>query len=70
MRKPQLPTVVGLAAALVAGLAFAAPPQSIPQPETVRPFQPPLPPSLASLDAYVENVRDTFDVPGIAVAVV
>ncbi len=28
------------------------------------------PPELRDLDAYVESVRDAFDVPGIAVAVV
>jgi CubicO group peptidase (beta-lactamase class C family) len=32
--------------------------------------QPPLPESLEDFDAYVESVRKTFDVPGIAVAIV
>jgi CubicO group peptidase (beta-lactamase class C family) len=59
----------GLAIAL-GGWAAAASPQAapaIPQPETVRPAAAP---GLAGFDAYVENVRKTFDVPGIAVAIV
>ena len=60
-----------LAAALVlvlgAGLANGAAAQSIPQPETVRPY---VAPALQGFDAYVENVRATFDVPGIAVAII
>jgi CubicO group peptidase (beta-lactamase class C family) len=60
-----------LAAALVlalgAGLANGAAAQAIPQPEPVRPY---VAPALEGFDAYVENVRSTFDVPGIAVAVI
>jgi CubicO group peptidase (beta-lactamase class C family) len=72
MRTRHLPAAAGfaLALALATGLACAAPPQSIPQPEPIRPV--PAPPSvqLAGFDAYVDQVRDTFDVPGIAVAIV
>ncbi|MEO5565638.1 MAG: serine hydrolase [Luteimonas sp.] len=60
----------GLTLALGSGIAFAAPPQSIPQPETVVPYVEPLPAGLKDFDAYVDNVRKTFDVPGIAVAIV
>src|SRR3546814_8678375 len=60
-----------LAAALVlalgAGLANGAAAQAMPQPEPVRPY---VAPALAGFDAYVENVRSTFDVPGIAVAII
>ncbi|MDQ2703066.1 MAG: serine hydrolase [Pseudomonadota bacterium] len=60
-----------LAAALVlalgAGLGNGAAAQSIPQPEPVRPY---VVPALAGFDAKVENVRSTFDVPGIAVAII
>jgi Beta-lactamase class C and other penicillin binding proteins len=62
--------VAGLVVALGTGSAFAAPPQAIPQPEPVRPYVAPLPAQLQGFDAYVENVRKTFDVPGIAVAIV
>src|SRR3546814_19748435 len=60
-----------LAAALVlalgASLANGAAAQSIPQPESVRPY---VAPALVGFDAEVENVRSTFDVPGIAVAII
>lgn len=62
--------VAGLVVALGTGLAFAASPQAIPQPEPVRPYVAPLSTQLQGFDAYVENVRKTFDVPGIAVAIV
>jgi CubicO group peptidase (beta-lactamase class C family) len=62
--------VAGLAIALGTGLAFAAPPQAIPQPEPVQPAVAPLPSQLQDFDAYVDNVRKTFDVPGIAVAII
>ena len=67
----RLQRTTALAAALVlvlgAGLANGAAAQSIPQPETVRPY---VAPALQGFDAYVENVRATFDVPGIAVAII
>mgnify|MGYP006194707719 CR=1 FL=1 len=70
MRIQLLPATAGLVIALAAGVAFAAPPQSVTLPEPIRRVEQPLAAQLADLDAYVENVRDTFDVPGIAVAVV
>src|SRR5690606_30640348 len=67
----RLERTTALAAALVlalgAGLANGAAAQSIPQPEPVRPY---VAPALEGFDAYVENVRSTFDVPGIAVAII
>ena len=62
--------LAGFSIALCAGFAFATPPQSIPQPEPVRRVEAPIPAALADFDAYVDNVRETFDVPGIAVAIV
>src|SRR5690606_13735851 len=59
-----------VALALAIGLAHAAPPQSVVLPEPVRPLPPPLPAQLGDFDAYVEGVREAFDVPGIAVAIV
>ncbi|WP_140908630.1 serine hydrolase [Cognatiluteimonas lumbrici] len=59
-----------VALALAIGLAHAAPPQSVVLPESVRPLPPPLPAQLGDFDAYVEGVREAFDVPGIAVAIV
>ncbi len=58
--------------ALTAGAwarAPAAPPATLPisMRDTVRPL---LPAQLQDFDAYVERVRKTFDVPGIAVAIV
>ena len=49
--------------------APAAPPATLPisMRDTVRPL---LPAQLQDFDAYVERVRKTFDVPGIAVAIV
>ena len=70
MQSKWNPRLAGLAIALSTGLAFAAPPQAIPQPEPVRRVEPPVPAALADFDAYVDNVRETFDVPGIAVAIV
>src|SRR5690606_33880471 len=59
-----------VALALAIGLAHGAPPQSVVLPEPVRPLPPPLPAQLGDFDAYVEGVREAFDVPGIAVAIV
>ncbi|HSR63985.1 MAG TPA: serine hydrolase [Xanthomonadaceae bacterium] len=58
---------------LVAGLcvALAAPLHAEDVPATAAAAQPPaLPAQLADFDAYVDNVRATFDVPAIAVAIV
>ena len=62
---------IGFAVALCAGFAFAAPPQAQ---QAVTPVAvdaaSATPAQLQDFDAYVENVRSTFDVPGIAVAIV
>jgi CubicO group peptidase (beta-lactamase class C family) len=61
----------GFGMALCAGFAFAAQPQAQ---QAVAPAATDaaiaLPAQLQDFDAYVENVRKTFDVPGIAVAIV
>lgn len=60
-----------LALALTLSLAPAAVPAADPPPAVVAPAAPaPLPAGLDDLDAYVDAVRKTFQVPGIAVAVV
>ncbi|NUS37521.1 MAG: serine hydrolase [Lysobacter sp.] len=50
------------------GVATAAPLHA--QEQASASAQPALPAQLADFDAYVDNVRKTFDVPGIAVAIV
>ena len=52
------------------GLAVAAPPQAIPQPEPVRRVDAPLPAGLQDFDAFVQGTLKAFDVPGISVAIV
>jgi len=56
---------------LCTGFAFAAQPQAqaVAAPQTERAADA-SPAQLQDFDAYVENVRKTFDVPGIAVAIV
>lgn len=65
-RWPALWLGVGLG--LLAGPALSAPGEAMAPPAT--PATAPLPAQLADLDAYVEDVRKTFQVPGIAVAIV
>ena len=60
-----------MALVLGTGLAVAATPQAIPQPEPVERLQEaPLPAGLQDFDAFVETTLKTFDVPGISVAIV
>ncbi|HET7656389.1 MAG TPA: serine hydrolase domain-containing protein, partial [Luteimonas sp.] len=69
---PKLtPALAGLTLALCAGLALATPPQATTQAAPAPQLEATtLPATLAGFDAYVDNVRETFDVPGIAVAIV
>jgi CubicO group peptidase (beta-lactamase class C family) len=60
----------GLALALGTGFAFAAPPQVVAPAQPSASVATAVPAALQDFDAYVENVRETFDVPGIAVAIV
>jgi CubicO group peptidase (beta-lactamase class C family) len=59
-----------MALVLGTGLAVAAPPQAIPQPEPVRQVEATLPAGLQDFDAFVATTLKTFDVPGISVAIV
>ncbi|MBW8850113.1 MAG: serine hydrolase [Xanthomonadales bacterium] len=63
------PVLLALALSL-ASAATAGPPTGAPVPPPAPAAAAPLPAGLEDLDAYVEAVRDTFQVPGIAVAVV
>jgi CubicO group peptidase (beta-lactamase class C family) len=58
---------IGLVLALACGSAFSSPNETTALPAETSPA---LPARFADFDAYVESVRKTFDVPGIAVAVV
>ncbi len=52
-------------------LTAALPGLAMPPPEVPGPIaKPALPAQLADFDAYVDNVREAFDVPGISVAIV
>jgi CubicO group peptidase (beta-lactamase class C family) len=62
--KRLTPALLGLAIALAASIPATAQDAPVAAAATVQPAQ------LADFDAYVENVRKTFDVPGIAVAIV
>ncbi|HEY0310120.1 MAG TPA: serine hydrolase [Luteimonas sp.] len=72
MHRKFSPALAGLGLALCAGLVLATPPQSTPQsaPQLAAPYAGATPAALAGFDAYVDEVRRTFDVPGIAVAIV
>jgi CubicO group peptidase (beta-lactamase class C family) len=58
---------LALVSAMLPGIAPAAPATTAPPPAEATPA---LPAQLADFDAYVEAVRKTFDVPGVAVVVV
>ncbi|PWK85328.1 serine hydrolase [Fulvimonas soli] len=60
----------GVLLAFAAGAFAQSAPTAAPAPDTGAQAQPARPAGLADFDAYVEKVRRTFDVPGIAVAVV
>ena len=66
-RRRWLAWAVGSALAAGIGSAVSAPPETLPA-TTQAPAA--LPDQFADFDAYVESVRKTFEVPGIAVAVV
>ncbi len=59
---------LGFGLSLLAGPAISAP-QDAPSPPAAQVVAP-LPAQLADLDAYIDSVRKTFQVPGIAVAIV
>jgi CubicO group peptidase (beta-lactamase class C family) len=59
------PALLGLAIALALPVAVSAQDAAVAAPAVAT-----QPAQLADFDAYVENVRKTFDVPGIAVAIV
>jgi CubicO group peptidase (beta-lactamase class C family) len=58
---------IGFALAMACGPAISARSETV---ISVAQTRPALPPQLADFDLYIDNVRKTFDVPGIAVAVV
>ena len=66
------PSRTGLAYAVVLALALGAvaPARATTPPPPAEATTPALPAQLADFDAYVEAVRKTFDVPGVAVVVV
>jgi CubicO group peptidase (beta-lactamase class C family) len=68
------PRVAGCCALLMlagSALAQTAPPHALPPPVSTHDSARPMPPAqLADFGAYVDRARQTFDVPGIAVAIV
>src|SRR5690606_5086077 len=59
-----------LSLAACCGAGFAAPPAAADAPTATTAEATAIPAELQDLDAYVESVREQFDVPGIAVAIV
>ncbi len=69
LRRVCWPLATGCALLVFASSALAQAPAAS-QPASIEATAPALPASLQDFDAYVESARKTFDVPGIAVAIV